>query len=397
MVSKRRQVLNTIGVVAGIGIYVGSLGTTITLTSNQQSVDRQVKEDIVQIVDKLDRVLLAEGTSSFNKNITDLNLNYDFKSPETSLQMTGTFRDGYCIRVTNPGGAQTEKGRTYSVSSEGELNDSTARCNTLLDNAPVIAGPVIDESSKTEWEMVDTASLTFFGTSGLGALLGTGGLIAAVINHRKNSGDGDKEQVIELGPAPETVLPTLDRNENIVEDLQAGVENVPAYGTIPSLNVRIAEVKKQWSEYELDLVKILEYPAVTNMSLPATSDFHKAMRQVKVLMPEGIPASTTPLSVLNDAVLDLEHKFDVMISEAKRSKWSSFSDDERISLRTAQNLLSIAINAASSPNERQIAYKRLIREVEGILAFPEKALLELEARIAPEICESIIETGMATV
>lgn len=386
MSSTKQKALAAAGIIGGIGAYFGTAITGIVLMGNENSIDNKAHTDVVQIVDKVDRTLLGEGPTSFNKDITELSTNYELHSPATSLQMTGTFKDGYCIRVTNPGGRETEKGKTYSISSEGELNAGSSRCNTLLQNSSVIAGPAINEGSKTEWEAVDTNKWVF---GGINAVLILGALGGIIVSSGSNKATSKKPA--QLAP---TSAPNEGNKSAQATTVHAGTAHLPE--TLPSLNARIAEVKKQWAEYELDLVKILEYPAVTNMSLPATSDFHKAMRQVKVLMPEGIPASITSMSVLSEAVLDLEHKFDVMISEAKRSKWSSFSDDERISLRTAQNLLSIAINAASTPNERQIAYKRLIREVEGILSFPEKGLLELEVLIAPEICDSIIETNMAT-
>lgn len=384
------KALAATGIIAGLGVYFGSIVTSIVLTGNESKIDSMIHEDVVQIVDKVDRVLLAEGTSSFNKEITDLNLSYDLQSSETSLQMAGTFKNGYCIRVTDPGGAKAEKGKTYSVSAEGELNAGTPRCNTIMDAAPVIAGPAIDENSKTAWEMADTSYWTLIGTSGLGVLFIAGTFVTAGIQSKQQRTTTANEIV--SGTSSIAISPITPEENPAVEAVKSEAMNTS--GILSNLNIRIAEIKKQWAEYELDLVKILAYPTVTNMSLPATSDFHKAMRQVKVLMPEGIPAFTASLSVLSDAVLDLEHKFDVMISEAKRSKWSSFSDDERISLKTAQNLLSIAINEASTPNERQIAYKRLMKEVEGIIVLPEKSIAELEAKISLAIDSVIIRESV---
>jgi hypothetical protein len=154
---------------------------------------------------------------------------------------------------------------------------------------------------------------------------------------------------------------------------------------ITSISCRFETIKTEWASYELDLVKVLEYPAVTNMSIPATAEFHKALRVAQGLAPEGSELSTDELSEFNRAVTDLEHRYDVMISEAQRMKWNDYSSKERVSLTMAQNLLSIAMNSASSANERQIAYKRLIKEVEGIVVLPKKAMLALENKMPAEL------------
>lgn len=393
MAAKKSNVIAGTVAITWVGLLFGCFGTGAFLSHSQHVIDEDISQDVLSIVDKTDRILLADGAAAFSKDIKDLGITYELQSPATSLQVAGTFRDGYCIRLTNPGGRETEAGKTYSVSAEGELSRGTARCNTVLRESPVVAGPAIDENSKTEWEVIDTALIGSIGMGGV-TLLGIMGAMFSSIGSSPTNPTG--KQTSESNTASESSgEPPVDPEKGISVKV-ASVKPEPVSDTQVGLNVRIAAVKKEWSSYEMDLVKILDYPAVANMSFPATSDFHKAMRQVNVLVPEGVPSVTTSPAVLSEAVLDLEHKFDVMIAEAKRSKWSIFTDDERISLRTAQNLLSIAINAASSPNERQIAYKRLIREVEGILAFPEKALLELEARIAPEICESKMETNMVT-
>lgn len=367
-------------ILSSIGFFAFGV-TAMSLGSGGNLNDKNAITDVEEVVAKLDRVILAEGEKSMTKDIRDIDIDYGLESESASLQMAGTFKEGYCIRITDTGGHSSEKGLTYSVSPDGKLDVASDRCENTIASSPVVAGPPVDERTKTEWELIDTAG---WGSAGTFAFLVVGGITEVVRSNKRERREAAQAQ-IENGTSVSS--PAVPETEEAIVALSAST-STPATASpdnLPALNLRIAEVKKEWLEYEMDLVKVLEYPAVTNMSFPATSDFHKAMRHVNVLMPSGIPASTTPINVLSEAVLDLEHKFAVMISEAKRSKWSSFSDDERVSLRTAQNLLSIAVNAASSPNERQIAYKRLIREVEGILVFPEEGILELEALVSLEI------------
>lgn len=130
-----------------------------------------------------------------------------------------------------------------------------------------------------------------------------------------------------------------------------------------------------WLEYETDPVYVLEYPMVSNMGFEPTANFHFAMTAAKQAFQNKSSTET-----LEQAVARLEHAYKVMIFEAQRMKWSSFTNAERSHLAKAQRLLNIAMDLSSSPNERKIAYKRLLREVEGIITLSPEAVFELESR-----------------
>ena len=51
-------------------------------------------------------------------------------------------------------------------------------------------------------------------------------------------------------------------------------------------------------------------------------------------------------------------------------------------LETARKLLRIASDAAATPAERQTAYRRARRELDGLIVLPEATLAALEDRIA---------------
>lgn len=142
------------------------------------------------------------------------------------------------------------------------------------------------------------------------------------------------------------------------------------------LQADMEEIIMEWSSYEMDPVKVLDYPMVTNMSFAPTSNFHLAMIRAK----NGFK-NREEIAVIRSLVTDFEHAYKVMISEAERMKWNQFSAEEQSHLRTAQRLLNIAMNSAASPNERNAAYKRLLREVEGIITLTPASILELESKV----------------
>jgi hypothetical protein len=69
--------------------------------------------------------------------------------------------------------------------------------------------------------------------------------------------------------------------------------------------------------------------------------------------------------------------------EARRIRDSKFTGPERERLATARQLLRIAEDHAATPAERQAAYKRARRELDGLIVLPDAAMAALEEKIAP--------------
>ena len=60
--------------------------------------------------------------------------------------------------------------------------------------------------------------------------------------------------------------------------------------------------------------------------------------------------------------------FDVAERDARRLKDSSFTEVERKRLDTAKQLLTVAIDEAATPAERQLAYRRVREELDGLIS-----------------------------
>lgn len=151
--------------------------------------------------------------------------------------------------------------------------------------------------------------------------------------------------------------------------------------TWKTLIAKHREVRANWASYELDASKLLDFPLMTDMREPVTIALHKALKHALSLEPKDIQsvkfvdAATSPFSL---AVNDLEVAFHTAESEARRIVWARFSSEERKRLATAKNLLHIAMDSAASSAERQMAYKRVFKEIEGLIHIPEQAFLALE-------------------
>lgn len=157
-------------------------------------------------------------------------------------------------------------------------------------------------------------------------------------------------------------------------------ENINAW---KDLVKRHDEVRAQWAAYEIDMSKLINMPVMTDMREPVIIALHKALKTASSLAPKSLDKlAFTSLkdSAFLAAVNDLEIAFNTAEQTAKKIAWSKFTKEERRSLSTAKQLLSLAMDAGASPAERQSAYKRVFKELQGLIEFPEKARLELETR-----------------
>lgn len=146
-------------------------------------------------------------------------------------------------------------------------------------------------------------------------------------------------------------------------------------------------VNRRWLDYELDVGKLIDFPVMTDVREPLTVAFLRAKKEADGLRPAAPGDITTAarLAEYRSAVHGFELAFDVAEREAKRIKDHNFTEPERQRLATARKLLNIASDNAATPAERQTAYKRARRELDGLISLPETTVAALEERIAVEL------------
>jgi hypothetical protein len=146
-------------------------------------------------------------------------------------------------------------------------------------------------------------------------------------------------------------------------------------------------VTSRWLEYELDVAKTIEYPAMSDGRQPLTAAFLRAKKVADRLRPASPEAPVTPEQrrEYQDAVTDYEVAFDVAERDARRLRDSSFTVPERKRLDVAKQLLTVAVDQAATPAERQLAYKRVREELDGLISLSDGAVDVLEQRVALEL------------
>lgn len=147
------------------------------------------------------------------------------------------------------------------------------------------------------------------------------------------------------------------------------------------------EIAARWLDYEIDVAKVIAFPAMSDGRQPLTAAFLRAKRVADGLRPASAKARLTKeqLAEYRNAVTDFEVAFDVAERDARRIKDSSFTETERKRLDTAKQLLSVAIDQAATPAERQLAYRRVRQELDGLILLSDDAVELLEERVALEL------------
>jgi hypothetical protein len=146
-------------------------------------------------------------------------------------------------------------------------------------------------------------------------------------------------------------------------------------------------VTSRWLEYELDVAKIIAFPAMSDGRQPLTAAFLRAKRIADGLRPSSSKARLTrdQLAEYRNAVADFEVAFDVAERDARRLRDSSFTEMERKRLDTAKKLLTVAIDEAATPAERQLAYRRVREELDGLISLSDEAIEVLENKVMLEL------------
>ncbi|NLG45308.1 hypothetical protein [Gordonia sp. (in: high G+C Gram-positive bacteria)] len=137
----------------------------------------------------------------------------------------------------------------------------------------------------------------------------------------------------------------------------------------------------RWFAYETDLSTVLDFPMLIDMREPLTVEFHRTRSRAELLRPAGDDVSPDAVEAYRDAVHDYRAALEVAEKEARRRRRGDFDQSEQERLARAQRLLDLAGNDGASPSERQQAYARARRELDGLIDLPTAGSAELEEKL----------------
>ncbi|GAA1481958.1 hypothetical protein GCM10009624_23980 [Gordonia sinesedis] len=147
------------------------------------------------------------------------------------------------------------------------------------------------------------------------------------------------------------------------------------------------DINDRWFGYELDLATLIEYPMMVDMREPLTLAFHRARVHADDLRPASADVTLDPTDYAEyrEAVVDYSAAFEAAEREARRRKQADFSPIEREALDRARKLVSVAADSGATAAERQAAYRKARRELDGLIDVPAPAAERLERAVAGEL------------
>lgn len=145
------------------------------------------------------------------------------------------------------------------------------------------------------------------------------------------------------------------------------------------------EIKQEIHAYESDIVKIIQYPVMTDKTNPFTLEMTAALKRANRLSVNpshnGFVAS----------VFELEKKFIAAEANALRIASTHLSELEKKKTDKAKDLLSMAADEASSDNEKELAFTQAFKQLEGIIFVPEVAVDTFRVKIGLKELESKVK------
>ncbi|UYO96919.1 hypothetical protein OED01_15150 [Microbacterium sp. M28] len=155
------------------------------------------------------------------------------------------------------------------------------------------------------------------------------------------------------------------------------------------------EITARWLDYELDVAKLIAFPAMSDGRQPLTAAFLRAKKLADTLRPASADAKVSEQQVGEylDAVGNYAVAFEVAERDARRLRDSSFTEAERKKLDRAQQLLKVAVDDTATQAERNIAYKRVREELDGLILLSDAAVDLLEKQVAREITAAPAAAG----
>jgi len=169
---------------------------------------------------------------------------------------------------------------------------------------------------------------------------------------------------------------------------QAGNNQAAQWRSLRRVIEEHSRTDARWLEYELDFVKLLDFPLMTDMRDPLTIGFHKAKLRADFLRPvkaEDLLDDRDAATQYRAAVEDYVTAFSIAEAEAMRRGRSDFSRGGQQRIARAQGLLRLASDSAAAPQERQKAFDLARKELDGLIVLPSTTQASIERGISGQI------------
>jgi hypothetical protein len=149
---------------------------------------------------------------------------------------------------------------------------------------------------------------------------------------------------------------------------------------LATLSARFDAVREEYGRYQVDLLAVLDRPALADVSVPQTAAFITAygVAQDSEHIVRGTRNPQT-VATYQAAVRDLETAWRIARDYAARMGTDAIPAPERSKVTRAVDALHLALADGGNPAERQAAYRVAMRLIERVINVPRQAIAAIEA------------------
>lgn len=272
---------------------------------------------------------------------------------------------------------------TYEILDDVKIYDNASLVNSVMisGNAEIFGNATIGSIKRISGDtkifenakIDDNAEVINSVVAGSTHILATQRVIDGKFNETKIGSTLDT-LVVSGGTAKSTSLASNPELPAVTSEL-----------SVPKANAflrALKEVEEKIASYEMDIVKIIKYPVMTDRTNLFTQEMIFALNVANRLI-DDIDSIE-----FKDAVTTLEKAFLAAESNALKIALTGLSEDDRKKTETAKNLLAIASNEASSEQEKKVSFKQAFRQLEGVIAVPEVAVDTFRVKIGLQEIEA---------
>lgn len=178
-----------------------------------------------------------------------------------------------------------------------------------------------------------------------------------------------------LGTNGGTDTATSASRRKIAEEIAVEIANTTSEDDeLIGLQNIIEEVEAAYKAYTTDVVKLIQYPLMTDTTVPEIENLTICLRRARRVLLTKQPEKIAP------EVDRLERAFVQAENKALTARQSTFSEDKLKKISAAEKMFAIVMNEASTENEKAMGLKAGLRSLEGIIHVSDEAVGVIKAK-----------------
>lgn len=157
------------------------------------------------------------------------------------------------------------------------------------------------------------------------------------------------------------------------EDIAISSFLAPQRTPLEIAHTKAGEIIQRWSEYELDPIRFLEFPLMSDPSDPDIAEFYRLFSEMSMYR-DMVAKNPEHARAFVSSVTQAEKAFIVAEGKAKKMRDSYLDTRGQKKLRKAHPFVSIMADEGASLNERRLAYQQASKILAGVMALPDKTV-----------------------